>query len=360
MDFIDQLHAIAARIPKQCDLIQTEEATKTAFVLPLISALGYNVFDPTEVVPEFTADVGSKKGEKVDYAIFQDGKPIIIFECKWCGADLDKSHASQLYRYFTVTEARVAVLTNGVIYRMYTDLEEPNKMDAKPFMEFSMLDLHERDVHELKRLSKSSFDVDDMLSAASDLKFKKEIGALFAQQLSEPDEEFVRFFCSRVYSGRLTKQIREQFAPIIVRALQGFIRDAVNERLQSALNQGEDRKGQAELAEDPTEDDPAAELAKKGIVTTEEEIEGFRVVRAIAAAVVDPGRVVMRDTKSYCGILLDDNNRKPICRLRFESTQKYLVLLDEEKNEKRVPIDQIRDIYSHGEQIRQTIQHYES
>ncbi len=79
MDFIDRIRDLSTRIPKQLEHIQTEEATKNALIMPFISALGYNVFDPTEVVPEFTADVGIKKGEKVDYAIHLDGKPIMLF-----------------------------------------------------------------------------------------------------------------------------------------------------------------------------------------------------------------------------------------------------------------------------------------
>ena len=114
MDFIEQLHALSAKVQKQKDTIQTEEATKNAFILPFISALGYDVFDPCEVVPEFTADVGIKKGEKADYAIFHDGKVIVLLECKKCGTDLSSCHASQLYRYFSVTEARIAILCDGI------------------------------------------------------------------------------------------------------------------------------------------------------------------------------------------------------------------------------------------------------
>ena len=136
MDFIDKIREFASRIPNQLGHIQTEEATKNALVLPFITALGYNVFDPTEVVPEFTADIGTKKGEKVDYAVLKDGKPILLFECKWCGTDLEREHASQLYRYFSVTDGRFGVLTNGIIYRFYSDLEKENKMDEKPFFEF--------------------------------------------------------------------------------------------------------------------------------------------------------------------------------------------------------------------------------
>ena len=133
--------------------------------------------------PEFTADVGTKRGEKVDYAILQEGKPILLFECKQCGVDLDASHASQLYRYFSVTEARIAVLTNGLMYRFYTDLDNPNQMDSKPFLEINMLDVQAPLVDELKKLSKSTFDLDTMLTTASELKYTREIRLLMEEQL---------------------------------------------------------------------------------------------------------------------------------------------------------------------------------
>src|SRR5687768_9087976 len=119
MSFIEDLQALSLKTEKLCSMLQTEEATKNALILPLIHMLGYDIFDPTEVTPEFIADVGIKKGEKVDYAVYKDGKLIMLFECKHCGGDLSLKHASQLYRYFGVTEARVAVLTNGLTYRFF-------------------------------------------------------------------------------------------------------------------------------------------------------------------------------------------------------------------------------------------------
>jgi predicted type IV restriction endonuclease len=191
MDFIDKIRELSARIPKQLEYIQTEEATKNALVMPFISALGYKVFDPIEVTPELCADVGVKKGEKVDYAILREGEPIILFECKHHAADLGKVHASQLYRYFSVTEARFSVLTNGLAYWFYTDLEAPNKMDEKPFFEFNMLDIKESAVEELKKFSKSVFDLDNILTTASELKYTREITRLLVEQMQEPTEEFV-------------------------------------------------------------------------------------------------------------------------------------------------------------------------
>ncbi|WP_034378823.1 type I restriction endonuclease, partial [Dehalobacter sp. UNSWDHB] len=138
MDFIDELKQFALRVENLREKITTEEATKNSLILPFFQMLGYDIFDPSEVVPEFTADVGIKKGEKVDYAIFQNGTPIILVEAKWCGEKLDK-HGSQLFRYFGTTKAKFGILTNGIIYQFFTDLEEPNKMDEKPFMELNLL-----------------------------------------------------------------------------------------------------------------------------------------------------------------------------------------------------------------------------
>jgi len=175
MDFVDQLRVLASRIISSKSIIQTEEATKNAMVMPFIQMLGYNVFDPMEVTPELIADIGTKKGEKVDYAILRDGKPIMLFECKKCGGDLSINHAGQLFRYFHVTEARFGVLTNGLVYRFFTDLEQPNKMDEKPFFEFNILDFNERDVEELKKFAKSAFDLDTILTTANDLKYTRSI-----------------------------------------------------------------------------------------------------------------------------------------------------------------------------------------
>ena len=119
MDFIDEIKALATRIPDLLEFIQTEEATKTALVMPFVRALGYNTEDPREVVPEFIADVGDRKGEKVDYAILKDGKPVMLIECKAAGANLDEEDVSQLFRYFAVSKSRFAVLTNGVVYRFH-------------------------------------------------------------------------------------------------------------------------------------------------------------------------------------------------------------------------------------------------
>jgi predicted type IV restriction endonuclease len=357
MDFIDQLRAIAGRIPNQCALIQTEEATKNAFVMPFLQALGYNVFDPTEVTPELTADVGIKKGEKVDYAILRDGQPTMLFECKWCGCSLDEVHASQLYRYFSVTKARIGVLTNGVEYRFFSDLDEKNVMDRKPFLVVNMLDLSEAAVTELKRLSKSAFDLETLLSAAEDMKYTREIKRILGEQLADPSEDFVRLFAKQVYDGVLTPRMKEQFCGITRKAFQQFIAEQLNARLKSALGEGSpevhapEPEGPAEV-----EGQPCGECVE----TTQEETDAFNIVRAIVAEVVPIDRVVMRDRKSHCAVLLDDSQRKPLCRLWFNSpAKKQISLFDVPKTEEKLAVERVEDLYKYSERLRSTARSYE-
>ncbi len=338
MDLIDELKALSSKISKQRDLLQTEEATKNAFVLPFITALGYNVFDPTEVTPELTADVGTKKGEKVDYAILKDGKPIILFECKWSGINLDKEHKSQLYRYFSVTEARFAVLTNGIIYRFYTDIDEPNKMDAKPFMELDMLNIRESAVEDLKIFSKSFFNLDENLTAATELKYTREIKQILAAQMAKPSEEFVKFFAAKVYSGKLTQSIKQQFAELIKKALQHYLSDKVNERLESALA----------VEEPPVQSN-----------NSKVEDEGLKIIRDILNKIVEPERIALRETANYFGIVFDGNTRKPICRLYFNNPKKKrLGVFDENKQEKKVHIAELQEISQYADKLKGMVKRY--
>ena len=349
MDLIDKLQELSLQAQKQRGRLETEEATKTALVLPLINALGYNVFDPSEVMPEFTADVGVKKGEKVDFAILMEDKPIILMECKSVDTDLKREHAAQLYRYFAVTDARFGILTNGLIYQFYSDLEKPNVMDDKPFFVFDLENVHERSVSGIKRFEKSQFDLAKILSTAADYKYRREIINLMEAQLKEPTEDFVRFVAGKVYTGSKTSTVIEDFTEITKQAMQLFVSEQIEARLKSVI--ASEAGATAINFEDEDDEDK--------ITTTSVEIEGYFVVKAILHEVIDASRVIMRDTQSYCGILLDDNNRKPIARLHFNRAQKHLGLFDAEKNEERVPINNVNEIYKYADRIKETVGFYE-
>lgn len=362
MDFIDHLRVLATRIANTRSIIQTEEATKNAMVMPLIQILGYNVFDPTEVTPELVADVGTKKGEKVDYAILKDGKPIILFECKKAGADLSINHASQLFRYFHVTSARFGILTNGLVYRFFTDLEQPNKMDEKPFFEFNILDFKERDVDELKKFAKTSFDLETILTTANELKYTRAIQARLAELMASPSEDFVRMVSAELIgSRRFSPSIREQFTLITRRAFEQLLGEKINERLKGAM-----APESVSIPDPAPPTDPAPVVtagatnsAEPLVVTSAEELEGFYIVRSIVRGLVQTKRVVMRDAQSYCAILLDDNNRKPICRLRFNNRDKLrLGIFNEKKEEEIVNLSSLDDIYNFADRLQAVVTLY--
>lgn len=353
MDLIDRIEAIATKIQRTGASLETEEATKNALIMPFISSvLGYDVFDPTEVVPEFTADVGTKKHEKIDYAIKQDDQVMILIEAKKYGEPLTAKHASQLFRYFSVTHARIALLTNGSSFWFYTDLDAPNKMDDKPFMVLELEDLDETLLPELKKMTKGAFDIEAVVSSAGDLKYTSQIKKLISEMAYEPSEDFVKLLTKQVYSGMVTQKILEQFTDITKRAFASFISDRVSARLQSAL----DGSSNASKVSPEATEAAAADQEDTKVVTTEDEIEGFHIIRALLRNKVEPHRIVHRDTQSYFGVLLDDNNRKPICRLHLNTTQWYIGLFDDQKRETRHPIEDLNDIYSHSNALADRIE----
>jgi hypothetical protein len=363
MEFAELLAALALKVRNQREAIQTEEGTKNAFIMPFISTiLGYDVFNPLEVVPEFTADVGVKKGEKVDYAIMRDGEVQILIECKKSKEALKIEHASQLFRYFAVTNARIAVLTNGETYQFYTDLDAPNRMDDKPFLVLDLLDIDETLLPELRKLTKDVFDLDSIINAAEELKYIGQIKRTIAAQFKEPQDEWIRFFTTRVYDGAFTQKVREQFTTLVTKATKQFLNDQVNDRLKIAL--GSTTFSPLSATAEPvglTSQPVAAEDLDRDteIETTLEELEGYQIVKAIACSEVKPQRVMHRDAKSYFAVLLDDNNRKPIARLHFNGLkQKYLGVFDKDKVETRHPIGSLDDIYLHANAIRESVKNY--
>ncbi len=334
MEMSNELSKISTRIVEKGDIVETEEATKTAFILPFIRlVLGYDHTDPEEVVPEFGADVG-KKGEKTDYAIMHDGKPMMIFECKPANTDLKQKHISQLYRYFSVTDAKFGILTNGIHYRFYTDIDAPNKMDKKPF-----------------------FELENILESACELKYKNEMKKLMAEEFKNPSDEFVKFYAKEVYSGRFIGSVKDQFKQITQRALKEYINERVDERLKKAL--------ESENPEGPDQEKTILKKDKNEIVTTEDEWEGYYIVKSILSNIVDPSRVTIRDRVSYCTVLLDNNQNKLICRMHFNKKQKYIGLFDKQdmnnrgaKIEDKIPIDNVNEIYKHTERLRNTTEIY--
>lgn len=350
MDFKDSIKQLAERILKNKDLVRTEEATKHSFVMPFIQALGYDVFNPEEVVPEFIADLGIKKGEKVDYAIMKDGSPIILIECKHWTNSLDP-HNSQLFRYFHTTKARFSILTNGFESRFYTDLVEPNRMDEKPFFIFNLDDLRDNQIEQLKKFTKANFNTESIFSTASELKYISEIKAALTQELSSPSPEFVKVLVKHFFPGLIGPKKLEQFTTLVKNTFQIYINDIITERLKIALKKEEKEQNETEAA-------TVANAAVQKIETTAEELESFYIIRSMLRKTVDAERIVYRDAQSYFSINLDDNNRKPICKLHLNGSKKYITTFDEKKTEKRDEINNLNDLFNFSDVLVATINSY--
>lgn len=314
-------------------------------------ALGYDVFNPLEVVPEYVCDIGTKKGEKIDYAIMKDGNPMILIECKHWEHVLNV-HEGQLLRYFHVSKARFGILTNGIVYKFYTDLKDPNKMDEKPFFEINLCDIRDNQIDELKKFHKSYFDINNILSTASELQYTNQLKTQIREELSNPSEQLVKLFTKRVYSGLMMPKIVEQFTDLVKKSISSVISDIITERLKTAINKETDK---SETTPPDTEKDSGKD---DGINTTLDEMEAFYIVKAILAQKIPVNRIVHRDTKSYFGILLDDNNRKPICRLFLDGNKKSLVTFGEGKKEQKHQLESLDEIYRYAQELLDVVELY--
>jgi hypothetical protein len=368
----DKIKAIAATYQEAKDKILTEEATKNALIMPFISALGYNVFNPLEVIPEFDAGVAGKKGEKADYAIKLNDAVVMLIECKLCGSPLnDKAKIKQLFHYFAACRARLAILTDGLEYHFFSDTEAPNVMDEAPFFVFNIHNFDEPQFAELQRFAKANFDIEGIICKAAEMKRIAAVGDLLGKYMVEPTENFIKTVLDDLeFHGRKTEQIISSYGQTIKEAFAKFVKDKVSLVLRDALKQNQ---GGLEGIENiitapfapaaPAPPPEAAAPADDGIVTTPEEIEAYAIIKSIGREVVASSRIVMRDAKSYCSILLDNKNYKPIVRLHFNNlASKRLNLFSgpQDKKGEMVPIGELDEIYKYADKIRAQIQAYDA
>ncbi len=349
---LEQLHQRVDSLKAQ---ITTEEATKNAFVMPFIQIMGYDIFNPIEVIPEFICDIGTKKGEKVDYVIKKDDEPILIIECKHWKERAD-AHNSQLHRYYHVSKARFGVLTNGHIYNFYADLEKPNIMDEKPFFTLDLSNLKDASLKILENFTKKGYNLESILDSAEALKYIKVIRSEFEKELENPTDDLVRLLVNRFFEKPLTASRLLTFKEYTRKAISSSINESISFRLKNALHINERIPSKAEEQVAPIDDN--VESAK--VITSDEEIEGSQIVKAILREVIPAKRIAFRDTQSYFGILLDDNNRKPLCRLHFNSSNKYLELFHKGKdNGEKKLLETLDDIYKYRTELLETATKYQ-
>ena len=367
MDFKDQILQLSDRIKKQKDSISTEEATKNAFIMPLIASLGYDVFNPFEVVPEMDCDLIKKKGEKIDYAIMKDENPILLIECKHCKQDLNL-HDTQLQKYFVASKSRFGVLTNGIEYRFYTDLEKVNIMDERPFLVVNMLDLSDADIEQLKKFHKSYYNENNVLSTANELKYTTEIKEIFNKEIQSPTSDFVRFFAKQIYTtGQITQKVVEMFTPLVKKSMSMVINDIIAERLNTAMKNDEQVEDttniSSNLPNSPKENtenklpEGIVYMDKEaGIITTQEEMDAYNIVRSILRRSVDASRITYKDYKTYFVISLDNSQWYWICRISIGARKKQIgIPVNKYKSCDWIQIDSIDDIFKYADRLEESI-----
>ena len=223
MSLLDDLQQHATRVSQQLAYVHNEDQTKTSLILPFIRLLGYDVFDASEVLPEYAADFGTKRGEKIDYVVIREGKPALLIEAKSARTALHTGHASQLYRYYSTMDTRIGILTNGKTYQLFADLNKTNVMDQEPFIVIDMLDFDERMVGVIEGLTKAGYDPELVLARARELNIRREIRARIKREFESPSADLVKHFARGLFEGEFSQVVRTEFAPIVKQEWQSML-----------------------------------------------------------------------------------------------------------------------------------------
>lgn len=340
MSLSDDIIALAERAKQLKNQISTEEATKMSLIIPFFQLLGYDVFNPAEFCPEFVADVGIKKGEKVDYAILTNGKPVILVEAKSVNTKLDK-HSSQLFRYFSATNAKFAILTDGIIYKFYTDLVEKNKMDKEAFYEFNILNLSDDDLKEIQKYEKTNFNETKIFDNASILRYTSLIKQEIKNQFKNPSDDFIRFLLKDIYQGVKTQTIIDKFRPVLKKSLNDYLDETAKEKMTSIITES----GYLST-KDNTQDK---------LTPTTEELDSYRFIQSLIQDVIDKDDITYKKTESYFVILYKNNTRKWILRLYRNNSQ---IIINFPADNQKYKITDIQELKNYRKNIQTVLNNY--
>lgn len=322
MGFTEDITKLSEQIRKRVDQVVGEEATKMALIVPFLNALGYDIYDPTEVMPEYVADFATKKAgqfEKVDYALAINGTIVMLVEAKARGQKAE-AHDGQLSRYFNgLLKTKVAIVTNGTEYRFFTDLRDKNFMDKEPFFSFNVLQYDLKDIENLKFFHRDNFDAAAISRQAEEMVYVKGMTHLIGNLLRSPSEEFVRFLVTELgkvalsyeVQGRITNKVIEKFEPIVKKSVQSSLLELMTRSLSQEMAQTveTDNTSKSAEVEEIEEEVQEQEPEEAKLVTTDEEIEAFEKIKAIVeTSAIYRLEVKYKDTINYFGVNLGKNN----------------------------------------------------
>lgn len=328
MAFKDDIQRLSVQVKERMEYITNEEMTKQALIIPFIQILGFDVFNPIEVRPEYSADFGNKKGEKVDYALFKENEPIIFIEAKSVNENLN-NHDAQLSRYFnSTTEVKLAILTNGVEYRFFTDLNANNVMDDTPFLKINLLELKDSDIENLNKLRKENFDKDSLITYAEELVYTSTLNESLRKLFSNPSDDFVRFIVKDFSETRITSNVIDRFRPLVKKAISNAVLEIVSKGLyqeEASATRKEENINNDDTIKEISDENQTEEKPQKGIITTENELKGFDIVKEILKKNNrDISDVNYKDTTNYFSIYLRNTTRW-IIRFNLDAGKKNVM-----------------------------------
>ena len=326
--FKERIASHAEHVKKVAHICTTEETTKQALILPLLDILGFSAFDPNKVRAEYQADFpGAKSGERVDYALFCNGAPVMFIEAKSYTENLS-NHCPQLSRYFNATpEVAICAITNGREWRFFTDLSNKNIMDSEPFLTVDVTILNENDVAQLYQFRHDKFQPDALRSLAEESIYLTAFTESITESLKEVDLDFVRYVAGRANIQRqFTQRYLESIRHIVKQAVQNTVSSMVVSGLSAPKVQEEAAPVEKEQ-EDPTA--PIIDPENNKIVTTYAERRLFDLVKSILP---DDASIEAKDTESYFGVLVDGKSNRWILRY-FDNKQRPSVIFPIELEE---------------------------
>lgn len=350
MVFSDDIAKVSEQVRKRAEVVTGEESTKMGLIVPFFSALGYDVFDPAEVIPEFVADFAIKKAgqlEKVDYAIAIDGVIVMIVEAKARDKKPD-AHDGQLKRYFNgLLSTKVAIVTNGVEYRFFTDLHHENMMDDEPFFSFNVLNYDQKQIENLKFFHRDNFDSAVIKRHAEEMVYLKGMTQLVDNLLRSPSDEFIRFLVGQLgtiapsyaIEGRVTNRVVEKFRPIVKKSIQSSLVELMTQSISREMGQAGEVPSVAQPVEiEEAQDEQEQDSDGSKVITTDEELEAFEKVKSIATRSKTCNlEVKYKDVVSYFGLNV---GKSTWWFLRFYLSPKKKSFVT------RLPVNEVRELAS--------------
>lgn len=356
MEFLERIKELGKKISEQKSFVATEQAAKTSFVMPFLQALGYDVFNAVEVIPEYVADWAAKKGEKVDYTIKVGGQTMMLLECKQVDDTLDAAKENQLANYFHhVQECNIGVLTNGIVYKFYTDLNAENIMDTEPFFVFDFTAFKDPHIARLEMFSKANITKTDVIN--SDIikirNYSATIEAL-KKDFSNPADDWVKYIIKQMpFIKRSTEAVVEEFREHIKKAVVQFEQDFFDAQIArlKETTQAPTPEQQAKPTEQPPE--------KSSIQTTVEEMQALSIVRSMLYKIIPSEKIALKDSENYCNISYVTTGWPTIVRLNFSDPNKLSISFPGNPDLTslgKIEIKSVEKLNDHSDKIVATIQ----